>query len=92
VRRNGEEPIGAVAARDVSRFCSKVLPIADGTTMHWVDGSPPEQYILVTLIPRSAGTTRVDRVTFNYARDWRHGHQHGQDTDDEVDISIRATS
>ena len=89
--RRGQTPIGAVAARDVSTYCDRVLPIRRGTTMSWAEGRPADEYLILILTPTTTGFSRVDRVSYTYARDWRHGHQHGTDVTDGVDVGLRAT-
>lgn len=90
-RRPGQSAIGAVPAHSVSRHCSQTRPIARGTTMQWAEGRSHKEYLLLILTPTTSGISRVDRVRYTYARDWRHGHQHGDDVAGGIDVAVRAT-
>jgi len=73
--RKPRELIGAVLG-DLGKYCERVVPLTNGTKMHWVD-APFAEYVVMTVTPSRAGTATVDRVTFNYARSkeplWQHG-------------------
>jgi hypothetical protein len=76
VRRPDASVIG-VTDRPLTDFCSDLRAVRPGTTLRWVFGYPPPEYVVMTLVPSTAGTARIDAVTFDYARSWRYLHQSG---------------
>lgn len=88
--RAGVDQIGAVKASDVAKYCSRVVPIRDGTKMVCTGGDRPKQYVILTLIATKVGFTRADSVRIDYQRSWDHLYQRGS-LNGDLDVGIRVT-
>lgn len=80
--------IGVVTG-PLGRHCEEVRPLRSGTRMHWVEGFPPEEYLVLSIEPERAGVARVDRIEISYARDAAHLWQRGT-ASAEVNLTMRA--
>lgn len=70
----GEDPIGA--AHDPAEFCQDLEPFEAGASFrHGVE--PDSDYLLVTLVPATAGVARLARVEIGYRLGADHLYQRG---------------
>ena len=86
----GADPIGVVPLSDVSEFCDRVDPVADGVRMsqtHWE--AHERDYVIVTLTPTRPGQVHLTEVSLSYRTDRSHFYRRGTDTIG-LDVSISA--
>lgn len=90
--RPGVTPIGSVGdSEPLGAYCSRILPITDGTRFHCTKaGREPTEYIVMTIRPSMPGIAIVDQVSFTDSRSWSHFGQRGTEHSDQY-WSIRAT-
>ena len=58
-----------------SRYCTRIRPVRDGTTMRFDEAM--SEYLVVTLTPTRPGTFRLGTIDVDYTRDGAHLHRRG---------------